>query len=99
MLESNPGKSCNGIYELNEASRGVSTYYWIQPSTDAHQVYCDMCDGHKGGWMRKADLNTSRGDDCPTRWKNHDTCSGTYHLRMRVVHQLIEQDVILPNFQ
>ena len=24
------------------------------------------CGGHKGGWMRIADLGTSRGDDCPS---------------------------------
>ena len=36
-----------------------------------HQVYCDMeleCGGHKGGWMRIADLDTSRGDNCPSGW-------------------------------
>ena len=73
MLESNPGVSCSDIYELNEDSQGVSTYYWIQTSTGVHQVYCDMeleCGGHKGGWMRIADLDTSRGDDCPTGWKS-----------------------------
>ena len=26
------------------------------------------CGGHKGGWMRIADLNTTRGDDCPSEW-------------------------------
>ena len=26
------------------------------------------CGGHKGGWMRIADLDTSRGDDCPSGW-------------------------------
>ena len=70
-VESNPGESCNEIYELNDASRGVSTYYWIQTSTGVHQVYCDTeleCDGHKRGWMRIADLDMSRGDDCPTGW-------------------------------
>lgn len=74
--ETNPGKSCNGIYEINKASRGASGDYWIETSTGAHQVYCDMeleCGGHKGGWMRIADLNTSRGDACPTGWSKLTT--------------------------
>ena len=71
MLESNPGKSCDDIYQINKASRGVSDDYWIQTTTGVHQVYCDMeleCGGHKGGWMRIADLNTTRGDACPSEW-------------------------------
>ena len=71
MLQSTPGKSCNDIYQFNRASRGVSRNYWINTTTGVHQVYCDMeleCGGHKGGWMRIADLNTSRGDDCPSGW-------------------------------
>ena len=31
------------------------------------------CGGHKGGWMRIADLDTSRGDDCPSGWTNITT--------------------------
>ena len=76
MLMSNPGKSCNDIYQINKASRGVSGDYWIETSTGVHQVYCDMeleCGGHKGGWMRIADLDTSRGDDCPTEWRKITT--------------------------
>ena len=68
LLQSNPGKSCDDIYQINKASRGVSDDYWIQTSTGVHQVYCDMqleCGGHKGGWMKIADLDTSRGDNCP----------------------------------
>ena len=71
MLQSNPGKSCDDIYQINKASRGVSGNYWINTTTGVHQVYCDMeleCGGHKGGWMRIADLDTSRGDDCPSGW-------------------------------
>ena len=26
------------------------------------------CGGHKGGWMKIADLDTSKGDDCPSGW-------------------------------
>ena len=71
MLQSTPGKSCDDIYQFNKASRGVSRNYWINTTTGVHQVYCDMeleCGGHKGGWMRIADLDTSRGDDCPSGW-------------------------------
>ena len=31
------------------------------------------CGGEKGGWMRIADLDTSRGDDCPTGWSSYTT--------------------------
>ena len=71
MLQSNPGKSCNDIYQINKASRGVSRNYWINTTTGVHEIYCDMeleCGGHKGGWMRIADLNTTRGDICPSGW-------------------------------
>ena len=71
LLQTNPGKSCDDIYQINKASRGVSGNYWINTTTDVHQVYCDMeleCGGHKGGWMRIANLDTSRGDDCPSGW-------------------------------
>ena len=71
MLQTNPGKSCDDIYQINKASRGVSGNYWINTTTGVHQVYCDMeleCGGHKGGWMRIADLDTTRGDDCPSGW-------------------------------
>ena len=49
----------------------MSRNYWINTTTGVHHVYCDMeleCGGHKGGWIRIADLNTSRGDDCPSGW-------------------------------
>ena len=71
MLQSTPGKSCVDVYQFNKASRGASGNYWISSTTGVHQVYCDMqleCGGHKGGWMRIADLDTSRGDDCPSGW-------------------------------
>ena len=37
------------------------------------------CGGHKGGWMKVADYDTSRGDDCPNGWikttaNNIDMC-------------------------
>ena len=71
MLESNPGKSCADIYQINKATRGVSHDYWVNTTTGTHQVYCDMeleCGGHKGGWMRIADYDTIRGDNCPLGW-------------------------------
>ena len=76
ILQSNPGKSCDDIYQVNKGSRGASGNYWINTTTGVHQVYCDMeleCGGHKGGWMRIADLDTSRGDDCPSGWTNITT--------------------------
>ena len=71
IMQSNPGKSCEDIYKINKASRGVSGNYWINTTAGVHQVYCDMeleCGGHNGGWMRIAYLDTSRGDDCPLGW-------------------------------
>ena len=49
-------------YQINKPSREASGNYWITTTTGVHQVYCDMelmCGGHKGGWMRIADLATS----------------------------------------
>ena len=74
MLEFNPGKSSDDIYQINKATRGVSGDYRIQTTTGVRtvqQVYCDMeleCDGHKGGWMRIADSDTRKGDQCPNGW-------------------------------
>ncbi|XP_065888599.1 uncharacterized protein [Dysidea avara] len=66
-----PGVSCADIYDKNPASHGKSGYYVI--GTDhVRTVYCDMeleCSGHKGGWMKIADYDTSKGDDCPSGWK------------------------------
>ena len=76
MLRSSPGKSCDDIYQINKVSRGVSSNYFINTTTGVHQVYCDMeleCGGHKGGWMRLADLDATRGDDCPSGWINITT--------------------------
>ena len=79
MLQSSPEKSCDDIYQINKASRGASGNYWINTTTGVHQVYCDMeleCGGHNGGWMRIADLDTSRGDDCPSGWTKITTFGG-----------------------
>ena len=78
MMESNPGKSCADIYQINKATRGVSCNYWVNTTTGKHQVYCDMeleCGGHKGGWMRIANLDTSRGDNCPSGWNKITYCN------------------------
>ena len=67
-LQTNPGDSCDDIYQNN---RGASGNYWIDTGSGVQQVYCDMeldCGGQTGGWLRIADLNTTRGDDCPSGW-------------------------------
>ena len=71
MLESTPGESCDDIYHNNKASRGVSRLYWVTTVSGTHQVYCNMelqCGGHKGGWTRVAQFDTSKGDSCPPGW-------------------------------
>ena len=69
MLKSTPGESCDDIYQTNKASRGVSGLYWVTTASGTHHVYCNMelhCGGHKGGWTRIAQFDTSQGDSCPT---------------------------------
>ena len=73
--EFTPGKSCADICQTNKATRGNSGFYWITNSTfnESVQVYCDMelsCGGHKGGWMRVADLVINAGSPCPSEWVN-----------------------------
>ena len=66
----NPGVSCADIYDNNADSHGKSGYYVVK-TDHIHTVYCDMkleCGGHKGGWMKIADYDISRGDDCPKGW-------------------------------
>ena len=77
----NPGASCADILDNNPVSHGKSDYYAIK-TDQIHTVYCDMeleCGGHRGGWMKVADYDTSRGDDCPIGWikttaNNIDMC-------------------------
>ncbi|XP_065901870.1 uncharacterized protein [Dysidea avara] len=67
-----PGTSCDDIYEKNPASHYKSGLYVIK-TNKVQLVYCDMsleCGSHKGGWMRIADLNSSR-DNCPPGWINN----------------------------
>ena len=85
MLSSSPGKSCDYIYQINKATRGVSGYYWIQDDSGvAQEVYCNMeleCGGHKGGWMRVTNVDTTNGEACPGDWINNvnynSLCTGT----------------------
>ena len=76
-----PGTSCDDIYEKNPASHYKSGLYVIK-TNNVQLVYCDMsleCGSHKGGWMRIADLNSTR-DNCPPGWTknlNHNSlCTG-----------------------
>ena len=69
---SHPAKSCREIYNYNMASRGQSGYYWINNTDNIIKVYCDMeltCGGITGGWMRIANIDTTKGDDYPSGWK------------------------------
>ena len=66
-------KSWKKIYQINKANRGISNNYLINTTSGVHQVYCDMeleSGGHKGGWMRLADLDTSGGYYRPSGWNN-----------------------------
>ena len=77
-LKLNPGQSCDDIYQINKASRGNSNNYWIKSSAGVQLAYCDMeleCGGHKGGWMRIADVDTSTGSACPSGWSATTTPS------------------------
>ena len=68
----NPGVSCADIYDNNPATRGKSGYYIVKTNDcQVHTAFCDMeleCGGHKGGWMKVADHDISKGDDCPKGW-------------------------------
>ena len=66
----NPGVSCADIYDNNPTSHGNSGYYIVK-TDHTLTVYCDMeleCGGHRGGWMKVADYDMTRGDDCPKGW-------------------------------
>ena len=74
-----PGASCADIYSKNPTSRGKSGYYVLK-TDHLFFAYCDMeldCGGNKGGWMRIADINTKRGDTCPSGWNKYSSyCTG-----------------------
>ena len=74
-----PGASCVDIYNKNPTSHSRSGYYVLK-TDHLFFAYCDMeldCGGNKGGWMRLADINTNRGDTCPSGWTNYKSyCTG-----------------------
>ena len=74
-----PGTSCADIYNKNPTSHGRSGYYVLK-TDHLFFAYCDMeldCGGTKGGWMRIADIDTSRGDTCPSGWNGYKSyCTG-----------------------
>ena len=74
-----PGTSCVDIYNKNPTSHGRSGYYVLK-TDHLFFAYCDMeldCGGNKGGWMRLADINTKRGDTCPSGWRRYKSyCTG-----------------------
>ena len=74
-----PGASCADIYNKNPTSHGRSGYYVLR-TDHLFFAYCDMeldCGGTKGGWMRIADIDTSRGDTCPSGWTSYNSyCTG-----------------------
>ena len=76
-----PGASCADIYSKNPTSHGRSGYYVVK-TDHLFFAYCDMeldCGGTKGGWMRIADIDTSRGDTCPSGWNSYNSyCTGGF---------------------
>ena len=74
-----PGASCADIHNINPTSHGRSGYYVLK-TDHLFFAYCDMeldCGGTKGGWMRIADIDTSRGDTCPSGWNSYNSyCRG-----------------------
>ena len=74
-----PGASCADIYDKNPTSHGKSGYYVLK-TDHLFFAYCDMeldCGGTKGGWMRIADIDTTKSATCPNGWTNYTTyCTG-----------------------
>ena len=73
------GAYCTDIYSKNPTSHGRSSYYVLK-TDHLFFAYCDMeldCGGNEGGWMRIADIDTSRGDTCPSGWNSYNSyCTG-----------------------
>ena len=61
-----PGASCNDIYEKNPSSHGKSGQYLIK-TDKLFLADCDMEEGN--GWMEIANLDISKGRDCPKEWR------------------------------
>ena len=94
------GASCADIYNKNPTSHGRSGDYVLKIDHNVFFAYCDMeldCGGNKGGWMRIADIDTSRGDICPNGWNsyNNSYCTGgsaagcySAHFSTSSIHEL-----------
>ena len=71
------GASCADIYNKNPTSQSG---YYVLKTDHLFVAYCDMeldCGGTKGGWMRIADIDTSRGGTCPSGWTSYNSyCTG-----------------------
>jgi len=59
-----PGASCTDIYNNNPSIRNQSGYYLIK----ADHLFLAHCDKEDNGWMRVADFDASRWDECLTGW-------------------------------
>ena len=56
------------VYNKNPTNHGRSGDYGLK-TDHFFLAYCDMeleCGGTKGGWMGITDIDTSRGDTCPS---------------------------------
>ena len=85
-----PGASCADVHNRNPTSYGRSGYHVLK-TDHLFFAYCDMeldCGGTKGGWMRIADIDTSRGDTCPSGWNsyNNSYCTGGSAAGCHSVH-------------
>ena len=73
---SNPGISCDEIYQHNPASRGTIGDFYIKIGDFVKKVTCNMklkCGGLEGGWMQVADLEMTRDETCPGEWQTITT--------------------------
>jgi len=68
----NPGVSCDDIYQRNPTSRSHTGEFWIKPTTGPYKVTCNMnlkCGGVKGGWIRVAHVDMTLDDTCRGAWR------------------------------
>ena len=71
MSQTNPGVSCDDIYQRNPTSRGKVCKFWIKTGEGLFEVTCNMklkCGGVEGGWMQIVDVDMNRDDSCPGTW-------------------------------
>ena len=73
--QENPASSCLAVFQCDQ--QFPSGYYWINSTTIATQVYCDMSQelcGSRGGWARIAHLDmTDPSQSCPSGWREFTT--------------------------